>query len=87
MTSLPAEAVTDAVARERKTRAADAAASQDAIAARVRRFAMQDRLFLAVTFSFAALVLAGLTGILVSLVIEAWPAIREYGRPTTSTAR
>lgn len=79
MTSLPAEAVTDAVARERKTRAADAAASQDAIAARVRRFAMQDRLFLAVTFSFAALVLAGLTGILVSLVIEAWPAIREYG--------
>lgn len=47
--------------------------------ARVRRFAVQDRIFLAVTFSFAALVLLALLGILASLVIEAWPTFREYG--------
>jgi len=53
--------------------------THDALAARVRRFAKQDRLFLGVTFVFAALVLLALLGILVSLVIEAWPAFREYG--------
>ena len=55
------------------------ARAQQALAARVRRFATQDRVFLAVTFSFAALVLAGLMGILVALVIQAWPALREFG--------
>lgn len=58
------------------------AASADAdarFARRVRRFARQDRLFLAVTFTFAALVLVALLGILVSLLIEAWPALRSYG--------
>jgi len=59
--------------------AAAAARAQQALAARVRRFAAQDRLFLVVTFSFAAVVLAGLMGILVALVIEAWPALREFG--------
>ena len=53
--------------------------TQDDIAARVRSFARQDRLFLGITFSFAALVLVGLAAILVSLVIEAWPALREFG--------
>ncbi len=53
--------------------------TQDAIAARVRRFALQDRLFLLVTFTFAAVVLVALAGILVSLVVEAWPAFREFG--------
>ena len=48
-------------------------------AARVRKFAAQDRLFAAVTFGFAALVLATLAGLLISLFIEAWPALREYG--------
>jgi len=52
---------------------------QAAIAARVRRFATQDRLFGGVTFMFAALVLVSLVGILISLVIEAWPALREFG--------
>jgi len=47
--------------------------------ARVRRFAAQDRLFAAVTFSFAAFVLFAMAGLLVSLLIEAWPALREYG--------
>ena len=49
------------------------------LAERVRRFAFQDRLFLGVTFSFALLVLAVLAGILVSLLVEAWPALREFG--------
>jgi phosphate transport system permease protein len=48
-------------------------------AQRVRRFAVQDRLFVAVTFSFAALVLLTMAGLLVSLLIEAWPALQEYG--------
>ena len=48
-------------------------------AARVHRFATQDRLFAGVTFSFAALVLLTLAGLLTSLFIEAWPALREYG--------
>ncbi len=46
---------------------------------RVRRFAVQDRLFAGVTFTFAALVLSIMAGLLVSLLIEAWPALREYG--------
>ncbi len=53
--------------------------AQEALAARVRRFAMQDRLFGGLTFCFAALVLLSLLGILVSLVIQAWPALREFG--------
>ena len=53
--------------------------SEAVFAARVRRFAVQDRIFLAITFAFAALVLVALMGILASLVIEAWPAFREYG--------
>ena len=60
-------------------RAAALSRSQQALATRVRRFAAQDRLFLAVTFSFASLVLVALAGILVALVIEAWPALRTFG--------
>ncbi len=76
--SLPADTTPETIAKMRATPSVPAA-SHDAVAARVRRFATQDRLFLGVTFSFAALVLLGLTGILISLVIEAWPAFREYG--------
>ena len=39
----------------------------------------QDSLFHAVTFSFAALVLAILTGIVISLVLGAWPAFEHFG--------
>ena len=48
-------------------------------AERVRRFAWQDRLFAGVTFGFAALVLLSMAGLMISLLIEAWPAFREYG--------
>lgn len=59
--------------------AAAGARAQQALALRVRRFAAQDRIFQGVTLSFAVLVLAGLTGILLALVIHAWPALREFG--------
>lgn len=42
-------------------------------------FLRQDRIFAGITFSFAALVLLVLFGILASLVVQAWPAIREFG--------
>ena len=74
-----ADASNDALAPARATEIAKRSMSQDAIAARIRTFARQDRIFLGITFSFAALVLVVLMGILVSLVIEAWPALREYG--------
>ena len=53
--------------------------AEGVLRARVRRFAAQDRFFVWLTFSFAALVMLALVGILVSLLIEAWPALREYG--------
>lgn len=43
------------------------------------QFLRQDRLFAGVTFSFAALVLLTLFGILVSLFVQAWPAFEEFG--------
>jgi phosphate transport system permease protein len=46
---------------------------------RVRRFALQDRLFAGVTLLFAILVLLALAGIIGSLVYEAWPAFQEFG--------
>lgn len=42
-------------------------------------FLRQDRIFTGITFSFAALVLLVLFGILVSLMWQAWPAISEFG--------
>jgi phosphate transport system permease protein len=46
---------------------------------RVRRFALQDKLFAGVTLLFAVLVLVVLAGIIGSLVYEAWPAFQEFG--------
>jgi phosphate transport system permease protein len=48
-------------------------------ASRVAAFGLQDRLFKAVTFSFAALVMLALAGILASLLIKAWPTLEAYG--------
>ncbi len=48
-------------------------------ARRVAAFGFQDRLFKAVTFSFAALVMLALAGILASLLIKAWPTLEAYG--------
>ncbi len=51
-----------------------AAAPVDASSAR-----WQDLLFHAITFGFAALVLLILVGIIVSLVVGAWPALQHFG--------
>ena len=48
-------------------------------AKRVAAFGFQDRVFKAVTFSFAALVMFALAGIIVSLLIKAWPTLEAYG--------
>lgn len=68
---LPAGATHD---RAQRTRA-----ENERLAARVARFAVQDKIFASITFLFAALVMVILGGILVSLLTEAWPALREYG--------
>ncbi len=46
---------------------------------RIARFAAQDRWFARVTFGFAALVMLSLLGILIALIVEAWPALSHYG--------
>ena len=43
------------------------------------KFLRQDRIFAGITLSFATLVLLVLFGILVSLVVQAWPAFEEFG--------
>lgn len=55
------------------------ASVQAALAVRVAKFASQDRWFGWVTFSFAALVLLAMFGILGSLLYEASPALRTFG--------
>ena len=64
---------------KRDAAAAHGTTQQAAIAARVATFARADRWFERITLSFAALVLLSLAGLLASLVIEAWPAFREFG--------
>jgi len=64
---------------ERARRSAGVSMSATVAASRGRRFATQDRIFVAVTRFFAALVLIALAGILVALVVEAWPALRKFG--------
>ena len=75
----PVDTSTGALTAARAHHPVKRSMSQDAIAARVKKFARQDRIFLGITFTFAALVLLALLGILISLVIEAWPALRTYG--------
>ncbi|MCX7228540.1 MAG: phosphate ABC transporter permease subunit PstC [Burkholderiales bacterium] len=64
---------------KRDAQAAHSPSTQAAIAARVATFARADRWFERVTLGFALLVLLSLAGLLASLLIEAWPAIREFG--------
>ncbi len=51
----------------------------EAHARQVRKFKTQDRVFQAVTMGFAALVLASLLGVLISLALKAWPALSHFG--------
>lgn len=52
---------------------------RDLHAEKIRVFKLQDMVFHKVTLMFALLVLAGMFGILVSLAMEAVPALREFG--------
>ncbi len=52
---------------------------QDPQAQQVKAFKLQDRLFQLVTLLFALIVLAALAGILISLAIEAMPALKQFG--------
>ena len=82
MSATLSETATSAVglkAGAQQDRAQRTKAENERLAARVARFATQDKLFAGVTFSFAALVMLILGGILISLLVEAWPALREYG--------
>jgi phosphate transport system permease protein len=57
----------------------EATAQIDVHAAQVRKFKLQDMFFHQVTLVFAAIVLAALAGILISLAIEAMPVFRQFG--------
>src|SRR5690606_22513264 len=64
----------------------DAAAQREAafgkaLMATMRRQRMQDFLFHKITFFFALSVLLVLLGIIASLMINAWPALKEFGLP------
>jgi phosphate transport system permease protein len=50
-----------------------------ALAAAMRRQRMQDFFFHKVTLGFALLVLMALGGIILSLIVGAWPAFKEFG--------
>lgn len=56
-----------------------AAAEMDLHAKQIRKFRLQDTFFHQATQTFALVVLAALVGILISLAIEAWPALRAFG--------
>ena len=56
-----------------------ASAGIDLHALQVRKFRLQDKFFHHSTQLFAFVVLAALVGILVSLTLEAWPSLKEFG--------
>ena len=64
---------------KRDAGAAHSESTQARIAARIATFARADRWFEWTTLTFAALVLLALAGLLASLVVQAWPALREFG--------
>ena len=64
---------------DRDAGASHNASTQQAIARRVAKFARADRWFERTTLGFAALVLLALVGLLASLIVQAWPALREFG--------
>lgn len=57
------------------------------IEAASRRMQRQDRIFLGLTWGAATLVVVVLLGVLLSLAIEAWPALHKFGLPFLWHAR
>jgi len=60
---------------------AESGISDELHARQVGKFKAQDKLFQIVTMSFAALVLASLMGVLISLTMKAWPSLSHFGLP------
>jgi phosphate transport system permease protein len=59
--------------------AAIADTADEMVRARARAAVVQDRVYFGLTFGSAALVVALLLGVMVSLVIGAWPALSSFG--------
>jgi phosphate transport system permease protein len=60
---------------------AESSTGDELHAQQVGKFKFQDRIFQIVTMSFAALVLASLLGVLISLTMKAWPSLSHFGLP------
>ncbi len=56
-------------------------ASASPATARLRRYRAQDRMFFRLTLACALLVLAVFAGVITSLTVGAWPAIKAFGLP------
>lgn len=72
-------------AENSKNTQSSAGVSDDHLASIMRRQRWQDFVFHKVTLGFALTVLAMLTGIIISLMIGAWPALKEFGLPFFTT--
>lgn len=70
-------------ARQTATHAGNPASGMQSLG--LRRQRIQDFLFHKITLAFAACVLLTLTGIIASLFIGAWPALKEFGLPFITT--
>lgn len=77
MNAHPSSIVTSLTNTEQKEIEKEAA--DKAMGSTMRRQRFQDFLFHKITLSFALSVLLVLTGIIISLVIGAWPAFKEFG--------
>ncbi|MEC4722115.1 phosphate ABC transporter permease subunit PstC, partial [Noviherbaspirillum sp. CPCC 100848] len=60
-------------------------AASQAMASTMRRQRLQDFLFHKLTLTFALSVLIVLVGIIISLIIGAWPALKEFGPAFVTT--
>lgn len=78
-------ATVDSAAGSVMSSAVDRAVFSDKLMATMRRQRWQDFLFHKITLVFALSVLLVLLGIIVSLVINAWPALKEFGLPFITT--
>lgn len=77
--------ITEVDADHRMTEAAEREKANRTLIATMRNQRIQDFLFHKVTLGFALCVLSVLIGIIISLVIGAWPALHEFGPAFVTT--
>ncbi|MEC4723067.1 phosphate ABC transporter permease subunit PstC, partial [Noviherbaspirillum sp. CPCC 100848] len=70
---------------EQSADVANNAATPVSLVSAMRRQRLQDYFFHKVTLTFALSVLIVLVGIIISLVIGAWPALKEFGPAFVTT--